>query len=89
MSNYDRFLEHQKLIVGNKKKKEKKPDKKIMKIKKEKINRHRTSEEYHVCIELYLAFTYILHLFYKNRFTFRKEIFQKENGINQSLGRKN
>lgn len=65
LSNYDRFLEHQKLIVGNKKKKEKKPDKKIMKIKKEKINRHRTSEEYHVRIELYIAFTFscILCLF--------------------------
>ncbi|XP_017878637.1 chromatin-remodeling ATPase INO80 isoform X2 [Ceratina calcarata] len=36
LSNYDRFLEHQKLIVGNKKKKEKKPEKKVMKIKKEK-----------------------------------------------------
>ncbi|XP_020277600.1 putative DNA helicase Ino80 isoform X2 [Pseudomyrmex gracilis] len=47
LSNYDRFLDHQKLIVGNKKKKEKKPDKKIMKIKKEKINRHRGSGEYH------------------------------------------
>ncbi|XP_018355719.1 PREDICTED: putative DNA helicase Ino80 isoform X1 [Trachymyrmex septentrionalis] len=46
LSNYDRFLEHQKLIVGNKKKKEKKPEKKIMKIKKEKINRHCASEEY-------------------------------------------
>ncbi|XP_029678503.1 chromatin-remodeling ATPase INO80 isoform X2 [Formica exsecta] len=46
LSNYDRFLEHQKLIVGNKKKKEKKPDKKIMRIKKEKINRHCASEEY-------------------------------------------
>lgn len=50
LSNYDRFLEHQKLIVGNKKKKEKKPDKKIMKIKKEKLNRHSASEEYRVCI---------------------------------------
>ncbi|XP_076633272.1 chromatin-remodeling ATPase INO80 [Colletes latitarsis] len=46
LSNYDRFLEHQKLIVGNKKKKEKKPDKKVMKIKKEKIPRHRQSEDY-------------------------------------------
>ncbi|EFN73818.1 Putative DNA helicase Ino80 [Camponotus floridanus] len=46
LSNYDRFLEHQKLIVGNKKKKEKKPEKKIMRIKKEKINRHCASEEY-------------------------------------------
>ncbi|XP_043265254.1 chromatin-remodeling ATPase INO80 isoform X2 [Colletes gigas] len=46
LSNYDRFLEHQKLIVGNKKKKEKKPDKKVMKIKKEKIPRHRPSEDY-------------------------------------------
>ncbi|EZA60837.1 Putative DNA helicase INO80 complex-like protein [Ooceraea biroi] len=48
LSNYDRFLEHQKLIVGNKKKKEKKTDKKIMKIKKDKINRRRASEEYRV-----------------------------------------
>ncbi|PBC32751.1 Putative DNA helicase Ino80 [Apis cerana cerana] len=46
LSNYDRFLEHQKLIVGNKKKKEKKPEKKVMKIKKEKISRHRSSEDY-------------------------------------------
>ncbi|XP_076167632.1 chromatin-remodeling ATPase INO80 [Ptiloglossa arizonensis] len=46
LSNYDRFLEHQKLIVGNKKKKEKKPDKKVMKIKKEKVSRHRPSEDY-------------------------------------------
>lgn len=46
LSNYDRFLEHQKLIVGNKKKKEKKPEKKVMKIKKEKIPRHRSSEDY-------------------------------------------
>lgn len=90
LSNYDRFLEHQKLIVGNKKKKEKKPDKKIMKIKKEKINRHRTSEEYHVRIELYIAFTFscILCLFYINHYIFRKENFQKENGINQSPGKK-
>lgn len=55
LSNYDRFPDHQKLIVGNKKKKEKKPDKKMMKIKKEKINRHRASEEYRV---------YILYCFY-------------------------
>ncbi|KAG7207458.1 hypothetical protein KM043_009093 [Ampulex compressa] len=47
LSSYDRFIEHQKLIVGNKKKKEKKPEKKIMKIKKEKIARHRASEDYH------------------------------------------
>ncbi|XP_043490017.1 chromatin-remodeling ATPase INO80 isoform X2 [Polistes fuscatus] len=47
LSSYDRFLEHQKLIVGNKKKKDKKPEKKVMKIKKEKIPRHRQSENYH------------------------------------------
>ncbi|XP_047347049.1 chromatin-remodeling ATPase INO80 isoform X1 [Vespa velutina] len=47
LSSYDRFLEHQKLIVGNKKKKDKKPEKKVMKIKKEKIPRHRPSEDYH------------------------------------------
>ncbi|KAK2584287.1 hypothetical protein KPH14_006689 [Odynerus spinipes] len=47
LSSYDRFLEHQKLIVGNKKKKDKKPEKKVMKIKKEKIARHRPSEDYH------------------------------------------
>ncbi|XP_015604273.1 putative DNA helicase Ino80 isoform X2 [Cephus cinctus] len=47
LSSYDRFPEHQKLIVGNKKKKEKKPEKKIMKIKKEKGGRHRGSDEYH------------------------------------------
>lgn len=58
LSNYDRFLEHQKLIVGNKKKKEKKPDKKIMKIKKEKINRHRVPEEYRVCILSCVAFMF-------------------------------
>lgn len=46
LSNYDRFLEHQKLIVGNKKKKEKKPEKKVMKIKKEKASRRRPSEDY-------------------------------------------
>ncbi|XP_076291409.1 chromatin-remodeling ATPase INO80 isoform X2 [Lasioglossum baleicum] len=46
LSNYDRFLEHQKLIVGNKKKKEKKPEKKVMKIKKEKVPRHRPSNDY-------------------------------------------
>ncbi|XP_050471357.1 chromatin-remodeling ATPase INO80 [Bombus huntii] len=46
LSNYDRFLEHQKLIVGNKKKKEKKPEKKVMKIKKEKLPRHRSLEDY-------------------------------------------
>lgn len=56
LSNYDRFLEHQKLIVGNKKKKEKKPEKKIMRIKKEKINRHCASEEYRVCVEFYCSF---------------------------------
>ncbi|CAB0038453.1 unnamed protein product [Trichogramma brassicae] len=38
LSNYDRFPEHQKRIVGNKKKKEKKPDKKVIKIKKEKTS---------------------------------------------------
>jgi len=66
LSNYDRFLEHQKLIVGNKKKKEKKPEKKIMKIKKEKINRHCTSEEYRVCIKFYVTFilTYVLYFFF-------------------------
>ncbi|XP_034946860.1 chromatin-remodeling ATPase INO80 [Chelonus insularis] len=37
LSSYDRFPEHQKLIVGNKKKKEKKFEKKILKLKKEKI----------------------------------------------------
>lgn len=58
LSNYDRFLEHQKLIVGNKKKKEKKPDKKIMKIKKEKINRHST-EEYRVCTKFFITFILI------------------------------
>jgi len=52
-------LEHQKLIVGNKKKKEKKPDKKIMKIKKEKVNRHYTSEEYRVCAKFCITFRYI------------------------------
>lgn len=36
VSSHDRFLEHQKLIVGNKKKKEKKPEKKVVKMKKEK-----------------------------------------------------
>ncbi|XP_034174999.1 chromatin-remodeling ATPase INO80 [Osmia lignaria lignaria] len=46
LSSYDRFLEHQKLIVGNKKKKEKKPEKKVIKIKKEKLPRHRPSEDY-------------------------------------------
>ncbi|XP_012284953.1 putative DNA helicase Ino80 isoform X2 [Orussus abietinus] len=46
LSSYDRFLEHQKLIVGNKKKKDKKPDKKIMKLKKEKGVRHRGSNDY-------------------------------------------
>lgn len=46
LSNYDRFLEHQKLIVGNKKKKEKKPEKKVMKMKKEKVSRRRTSDDY-------------------------------------------
>ncbi|KZC05466.1 Putative DNA helicase Ino80 [Dufourea novaeangliae] len=46
LSNYDRFLEHQKLIVGNKKKKEKKPEKKVIKIKKEKIPRHRQADDY-------------------------------------------
>lgn len=59
LSNYDRFLEHQKLIVGNKKKKEKKPAKKIMRIKKEKINRHCASEEYRVCVEFYITLPYL------------------------------
>jgi hypothetical protein len=36
--------------VGNKKKKEKKPDRKIMKMKRDKINRRRMSEEHRVCI---------------------------------------
>lgn len=36
LSNYDRFPEHQKLIVGNKKKKEKKPEKKVVRMKKDK-----------------------------------------------------
>lgn len=62
LSNYDRFPDHQKLIVGNKKKKEKKPDKKIIKIKKEKINRHRASEEYRVCIVLCVALFLLLYL---------------------------
>ncbi|XP_043288526.1 chromatin-remodeling ATPase INO80 isoform X2 [Venturia canescens] len=46
LSSYDRFLEHQKLIVGNKKKKEKKPEKKMIKVKKEKAARHRQSENH-------------------------------------------
>jgi len=64
LSNFDRFLEHQKLIVGNKKKKEKKPDKKILKIKKEKINRHSMSEEYRVCIRFFITFILSLLTFY-------------------------
>ncbi|XP_066594162.1 chromatin-remodeling ATPase INO80 isoform X2 [Prorops nasuta] len=47
LSSYDRFIEHQKLIAGNKKKKEKKPEKKILKIKKERSSRHKVSEDYH------------------------------------------
>lgn len=43
LSSYDRFLEHQKLIVGNKKKKEKKPEKKVIKIKKEKAPRNKST----------------------------------------------
>ncbi|XP_014219973.1 putative DNA helicase Ino80 isoform X2 [Copidosoma floridanum] len=45
LSNHDRFLEHQKLIVGNKKKKEKKPEKKVVKIKKDKAVHHEDSHE--------------------------------------------
>lgn len=54
--------------MGNKKKKEKKPDKKIMKIKKEKINRHSASEEHRVCTEFYIYIdTCVLYFpFYKN-----------------------
>ncbi|KAJ8686508.1 hypothetical protein QAD02_022302 [Eretmocerus hayati] len=45
LSNYDRFPEHQKLIVGDKKKKEKKVDKKLPKMKKEKADHHKLSVE--------------------------------------------
>lgn len=41
LSSTDKFLEHQKLIVGNKKKKEKRPEKKVTKVKKEKAVRHK------------------------------------------------
>lgn len=40
LSTCDRFPDHQKLIVGNKKRKEKKSDKKTIKVKKEKTMRH-------------------------------------------------
>ncbi|XP_011306977.1 putative DNA helicase Ino80 [Fopius arisanus] len=40
LSTSDRFPEHQKLIVGNKKRKEKKSEKKTIKVKKEKTTRH-------------------------------------------------
>lgn len=46
LSNIDRFPEHQKLIIGNKKRKEKKSDKKIIKVKKEKPLKNRNDEEY-------------------------------------------
>ncbi|XP_020707997.2 chromatin-remodeling ATPase INO80 isoform X2 [Athalia rosae] len=46
LSSYDKFPEHQKLIIGNKKKKEKKPDKRIMKYKKEKMVRHKVPNQY-------------------------------------------
>ncbi|XP_046478715.1 chromatin-remodeling ATPase INO80 isoform X1 [Neodiprion pinetum] len=46
LSSYDKFPEHQKLIIGNKKKKEKKPEKRVMKFKKEKTVRHRATNEY-------------------------------------------
>lgn len=62
--------------MGNKKKKEKKPDKKIMKIKKEKINRHCTSEEYRVCITFYITFilTHVT-LIARSMFSFHNAVF--------------
>ncbi|KAK0088895.1 hypothetical protein PV325_010346 [Microctonus aethiopoides] len=44
LSNCDRFPEHQKLIVGNKKRREKKSEKKIIKLKKEKSIRNKPSD---------------------------------------------
>lgn len=45
LSSYDRFPEHQKLIVGNKKKKERRPDTKVVKIKKEKGTRQKGPDD--------------------------------------------
>lgn len=45
LSSYDRFPEHQKLIVGNKKKKERRPDTKVVKIKKEKGARQKVPDD--------------------------------------------
>ncbi|XP_063977113.1 chromatin-remodeling ATPase INO80 isoform X2 [Diachasmimorpha longicaudata] len=45
LSTCDRFPDHQKLIVGNKKRKEKKSDKKTIKVKKEKIIRHHKTSD--------------------------------------------
>ncbi|XP_033207713.1 chromatin-remodeling ATPase INO80 [Belonocnema kinseyi] len=45
LSSYDRFPEHQKLIVGNKKKKERRPDSKALKLKKEKGSRQKASDD--------------------------------------------
>ncbi|XP_058795965.1 chromatin-remodeling ATPase INO80 isoform X2 [Phymastichus coffea] len=45
LSNHDRFLEHQQMIVGNKKKKEKKVEKKIIKVKKEKTAHYKGAHE--------------------------------------------
>ena len=51
LSNYDKFPEHQKLIVGNKKKKkEKKLEKKMKKIKKMSMKEKRQMEENQVGI---------------------------------------
>ena len=57
LSNYDKFPEHQKLIVGNKKKKkEKKLEKKIKKMKKLGLKDRHQIEECQVSSVLYLKF---------------------------------
>ena len=64
LSSYDRFPEHQKLIVGNKKKKERRLDAKVMKIKKEKGARQKASDDRvrnHCCINHILFFYFIYY----------------------------
>ena len=70
MSNYDRFPEHQKLIVGNKKKKEKKPEKRVSKVKKERLSHHKLSNDAKVFCKFQNYMRQIILLCIKNNYSF-------------------
>ncbi|KAJ9576387.1 hypothetical protein L9F63_006743, partial [Diploptera punctata] len=95
LSNYDKFPEHQKLIVGNKKKKkDKKLEKKIKKIKKMTMKEKRLMEENQewempaACLQkwqqlsatkMILILMEILYLLHRNHLNQRRKINKQKN----------